>query len=206
MSGLLAMLQVNIALGILYIALRESRYRDKLFEVIAAGFRSEEISDDTVSKLDEEVTKSTDVSADYYNLAMWRGELPTEQLTTLAQTSADLFTRVVKPSRPPWEYRWFRCNGDKWTCFLFSVLIPIVLMWAVVCGEKTSFPFSQHYYDVVLVGQLSVGGHVLLGWWMVWRRGRAFKKKLREFIARVEGDRFKYWIRNRILPFGEQKL
>ena len=183
------MLQVNIALGILYIALRESRYRDKLFDIVVAGFRSQNVSERAAAMLSQRLAKDNDFSMGYHRMAMWRGELSAHHLASVAkQPSANLFRSVTKPQTPPKVYRWYRSNNDKLACFFASVLLPIAMTWQVVLATEANSTCSSWHYAALALGQVCVGGHVLIGRLMVWWEGRQFTVTLRDFIVALEDE------------------
>ena len=217
-SALLAMLQVNIALGILYVALKESRYRDKLFGEIVDAFLAKELdeedeedeegqeeavedewncaeddgdrqsNDELLDIIRDRIADDNKFADDFHRLAMWRGELPVGELERSRGTLADLMS-VTIPKRAPWDYRWFRCNGDKFVCFFSAVILPIPLLWALVLPYP---PVSENrvlYDAAVAFGQVCIAGHVALGRCMVWRHVRKFRRTLDALVLTGEGVR-----------------
>ena len=181
------MLEVSIAVGVLYVSLPAARYRDRLFDTIVAGFKAE--NDFDIKKAKPELeglrNRDIDVSNDSFFLAMWLGELPPGRLEELEGTSADLFADATRPSDPPKLYLWFRANLDKISSAALCVAIPIAMRWL-----SSWFPeiFSRGCYDAVLVlGQLFVGTQVILGIWMVRQQSQAFMDKLRQVVSNVKG-------------------
>ena len=197
-SALLAMLQINIALGILYVALRESRYRDKLFDGIENAFRNENMreegndddvrDDDVAVELRERMVRDSQVSTDYHSLAMWYGELSEDRRNRIVGTSADLI-EITDPGKPPRVYRWYRWHGDKIACFLLTVLIPIGMLWTLIFGSGSKQEVATGYYWALGIGQMSIAGHVMVGRVMVWTLGYKFRKTLRRFVTAVEKGR-----------------
>ena len=181
------MLEVSIAVGVLYVSLPAARYREKLFDAIVAGFRAENtiVSRRTKAALDRLRSTESPISNDFFVLAMWCGELPPGRRNDVKGTAADFFADVTDPSRPPWSYLWFRANLDKTFSALFAVAVPIAMRW--LSSWYPEIVPQDCYNNALVFGQAFVGVQVLLGTWMVQQQSRIFTKKLRKMVAHVQG-------------------
>ena len=89
-DALLATLQINIALGILYWALKDSRYRDELFDRIVEAI--EELKAPAKKADDEELHASLlktnrKFTVDHHTVSMWRTELPERYDSSITNSS-----------------------------------------------------------------------------------------------------------------------
>ena len=184
---LLALTATTMALGILYYGLPGRRYRAKLLELIEAAFRSEQVSEETKSKISKSVLADSNLADDYHELAKWLNELPADVRESLKDTSADLFAEVGIARGLPQDYLWFKRNLDNGTCFFVAVIIPLACLWTVHCYPKASSPHMHWFENILIVGQAWIGAHAIYGAIMAPFKGWRFKLKLREFIAKFEG-------------------
>ena len=137
MDELLSLLQINIALGILYIGLRGGRYRDKLLRSLAEliGNRAQQFREapeyDRLAGIDDKFQKR------HHAVARWVSELPADRLADM-----DTVTRRFATTKsPPLLYRWFRDNWDKRICFTVLTVLGIAMSWSVVqLGEDAAKP------------------------------------------------------------------
>lgn len=195
LDAILAILQVNIALGILYWALQAARYRDKLFEPlsrlvpdVAERDGNEEAKPLGSGLFGVAAIKDDEFPKTYYRVAKWRRLMPEKYDGDLKGTNAGLFTREPgQPGTPsklwgtlknwrtrmPLSYRWFRSNLDKYTVFTLNTMVPIVLMWLVVRAPDDQ-TYWGYFYAVILFEQVWVASNVLLGIHMFQRHSRSF--------------------------------
>ena len=175
LDPVLAVLQVSTALGILYLALPEARYRDKLFQRVVGVFKNQEVEhlgrEDT--EVDERIPpalhRQNHFSDLYHNLIMmWREELPDQYDERTEGTSAWYFPRESgrNPETAndglPVEYKVFKSNTDVKVVFRWAVVAPILAMWAVVLSEWVQDPATTYIvhgagYGLAISGQLLVG-------------------------------------------------
>lgn len=147
----LALLQVSTALGVLYLALPEARYRDKLFRQIVEAFKDQEVEEvgDEDAEIDDRIPPSvhrqTRFSDLYHRVIMtWREELPEHHDEELNGTSAWYFPREAgrnpeeATERLPGEYQMFKSDTDIKVVFWLAVIVPILSMWALATPEWTS--------------------------------------------------------------------
>ena len=165
MDELLSLLQINIALGILYIGLRGGRYRDKLLRSLAEliGNRAQQFREapeyDRLAGIDDKFQKR------HHAVARWVSELPADRLADM-----DTVTRRFATTKsPPLLYRWFRDNWDKRICFTVLTVLGIAMSWSVVqLGEDALRPpFLGIMYGLIASGQVLIALHVVVGSWMV---------------------------------------
>ena len=168
MDELLSLLQINIALGILYIGLRGGRYRDKLLRSLAEliGNRAQQFREvpeyDRLAGIDDKFQKR------HHAVARWVSELPADRLADM-----DTVTRRFATTKsPPLLYRWFRDNWDKRICFTVLTVLGIAMSWSVVSvvqlGEDALRPpFLGIMYGLIASGQVLIALHVVVGSWMV---------------------------------------
>ena len=141
LDPVLALLQVSTALGVLYLALPEARYRDKLFRQVVGAFKDQEVEDvgdenaDVDDRIPPSLHRQTRFSDLYHKAIMtWREELPEHHDEKLEGTSAWYFPREAgrKPEeateRLPAEYQVFKSDTDIKVVFWVAVIAPILAM------------------------------------------------------------------------------
>ena len=209
----LALLQISMALGILYLALPEARYRDKLYGHIAEAFKAQ---DDLGGDHDEVslLLRRRAFNETYHRVMMWREELPNEYDDELKDTPARLFPREAgrNPETAnedlPREYRTFKANTDVRWCFAIAEVLPILATW-LLAGLEAGFSIPAYLeipfdvpmsvevifhaggYVTALTAQVSVGRFVWLGRRMVSKRTEQFKDCLSDVVSKVAAERAK---------------
>ena len=185
---LLSMMQINIALGILYIGLGVSRYRNRLHEAIVASIHARVgTRDDSTASIYAQMLDDDDEFREKHDkVSLWIGELPDRYSNQLVGTSAGLFsTKTEGVQVPPKPYRWYKFNLDRWITFIIASVIPIGLTWYLaVCPSN---PPPGIIYPVLAIGQVLVAGHVLAGWWMVRHYRDDFSEALKYVVVALEG-------------------
>ena len=196
-DALLAMLQINIALGILYWALKDSRYRDALFDRIVARFREAKVPDE-VKRISEAVFReivldNAKLQKLHHTVSLWREELPeTHDRDIEDAMAAKRFPRPEQVTRPqsdkakglPRRYRWYKENWDKRTSIVIATFIPIVLGWFIIFfdGLKAYWILA---YAFLLFGQFWVAGNVVSGRHMVSKLDQEFEQALTSVFVDV---------------------
>ena len=200
------MLQVNIALGILYWALREARYRRRLFNSIVGSFKSRPMKDwGPVGReaLGELLIGDSEFAASFHRVSSWRRALPGSYDDELEDTAARMFPRASPPTdssemrRSSWRalekwrgelpitYRWFRSDRDKHTVFAVTTIVPIILLWRIVWHPEVESLWS-YAYIFLGAGQAWVAFNVWLGRHMVKVHGSEFHEELEHVVVEFE--------------------
>ena len=165
MDELLSLLQINIALGILYIGLRGGRYRQKLLRLLAKliDHRAQQFREapeyDRLAGVDDKFQKR------HHAVARWVSELPADRMDDIDAVTR----RFATTKRPPLLYRWFRGNWDKRVCFTVLTILGIAMSWSVVYlgDDVLGSPALRIMYGLIALGQVLVSFHVVVGSWMV---------------------------------------
>ena len=165
MHFLVQILQVNIALGILYVGLKEFRFREKLFSKIA-----ETISDyDFVSLLREQnrlgilFSSSEKFSEHFHIILKWIRELPDDYRLKIKgiETCSIPESQPGKTTQASLRlHRWFLKNRDKYLAW-YATIIPslLTIWWAYFFGTIN----QEIGLSVAVVGELVLVVHVILG-------------------------------------------
>ena len=114
---------------------------------------------------------------------MWIGELPEKYSVDLKNTAVNLFSGVEQTQKLPWEYRWFKCDGDRWITFVVASLVPILITWGLAVSAKSIDIVAS--YVVIAIGQICVLTHVLGGRRMVSKHRKAFSDTLKDTLKIV---------------------
>lgn len=141
MAILLCMLQINVALGILYIGLQPARYRNRIYknivvECIGNADTLRQLGGSTKHKdgYNSKVAGDTNLSNCHHTVAMWVGELPEAYRKDLP---SDMPTNINRHDSgtlevPPWDYRWFKSNFDGNVIIFMCSIIPIIYLWLLL--------------------------------------------------------------------------
>ena len=211
-DALFGVLTINIAIGALYWGLPAARYRDRLFDEIAAAFRALEVPDQTDQpSIHNRLMDDHRIgySEHYHTVSMWRSELPVRYDESIDSTMAGkqfprrdrqaparwwlrLWRQIRHGERQtgrvklPWRYRWFRMDGDKRTSLWIATIVPVGLVWPVIFSD-TGSSWWWSVYAFLAFGQVWVGSHLWAGHRMVKVHGRGFETALRSvFYYRKE--------------------
>lgn len=171
--------------GALYYGLPLARHRNKLFQSIDDAIHSQivRIDEKTVA---EKLKADSDLADDYHTLAMWWNELPASIREKSRNIIGSLFEGVSQLRTLPWYYRWFKKNGDKVTCLIVSVIVPLAGLWIV---HLFPFVIERHMWfcELWLVSaQVWVIGHMIGGSWMVHISGKRINEKLSTVITKLK--------------------
>lgn len=189
MSVFLAMCQVNIALGILYLNLKESRYREKLIETIRGR-----LSDSGRDDMDERSTRYTNLlrtderfAAHHHYILGWVGEFPTQKDKWIKLLDDQQHNKRPWFKRD-WRYWWYKGAWDQWWTLIVLVILPILGMWLSQFHSMFAVKLATMLWIVLGLGQLSIVMHVLVGRRMATRIGRQITKKS-EYLSRKLNER-----------------
>ena len=128
-SIFVAMCQVNIAVGFVYIGLREFRYRDILKDKAWSAFGSsgcDNISYDEI-KFTELMTDDSEFSKSYHYVmkcaSMYLIDRLPEQLAASLNRRSD--------GRNPFStlFSWYNTIADKIVVFVITIILPIIWLW-----------------------------------------------------------------------------
>ena len=199
---LVPLLQISIALGILYIGLQAARYRNRIYEgvvsAILAQMEALDADDLAAPEYKDRLAQDSKLSAAHHRVSMWLGELPKAYSEQLKATVADSFSDSTRKDRAPRVYRWFKFNADRFCVFLLSSFVPILLTW------ELAFPAAGYthaqMFGYALFGQAFVAGHVAVGWFMsIYFRWR-FEARLRMIVQEVASIRNRGQIHGFAIP------
>lgn len=191
------MCQVNIALGILYLGLPESRYREKLIETILGRLADSGCDEmDVGSTSYRGIMNADNTFADHHHYILgWVREVPTKK---------DKWIKLLDDQQynePQWfkrdlRYWWYKGAGDKWWTLIVLVILPILGMWLSEFHSTFVAKLATMLWIVLGLGQLSVVMHVLVGRRMATRidkqivkRSKYMSRKLNERSAADEVKR-----------------
>lgn len=204
------MCQVNIALGILYLGLPESRYREKLIETILGRLADSGCDEIVGSTPYQEIMGPDNTFADHHHYILgWVGEVTTKKDRRGAR-QAQLSEKWIKLlddqdySEPQWlkrdrRYWWYRSAGDKWWTLLILVILPILGMWLSEFHSTLAAKLATTLWIALGFGQLSIVMHVLVGRRMATRIGRQIEKRS-EYMSRKLNERSAADEMKRLLP------
>lgn len=180
MSVLIAMCQVNIALGILYLGLPESRYREKLIETILTRLADSKCDEMDVVSTDYAKLTSRDntFSKHHHYILDWIGEVPSDRLTGRWTELLD----SPEYKGPTWitrdlRYWWYKHGVDQWWTLFILVILPISGIWLSAFYDSFAVESAEILWTVLGIGQLSTVVHVITGRRMATRIGRQITKK-----------------------------
>lgn len=195
------MCQVNIALGILYLNLKESRYREKLIETILGKLAASGCDDmDVRSTPYIDIMNADKTFADHHHYILdWIGEVPTNKLTTKWTKWKEILNHQQR-NRPLWikrdrPYFWYNYRVDKWLTLFLLVIFPILSLWLSEFYSEFAVKSAAILWFWLGIGQFSIVMHVLFGRIMAIRIGRKItrrseymSRKLNEHSADLQAD------------------
>lgn len=190
MDELLSLLQINIALGILYIGLRGGRYREKLLRSLAELIESKIERLSTATEYDRLAGSDEKFQKRHHTVARWIPELPADRIADI-----DTVTKRFGTTRkPPMLYRWFRGNWDKHICFTVLTILGIIMTWtaANLGNSALSQPILGIMYGLIALGQFLVSLHVVAGSWMVRHYRDQCKKALNYLETETRAEVFAF--------------
>lgn len=179
MSVFIAMCQVNIALGILYLGLPESRYREKLTETILARLSDSGCDDMDVAsnRYRELMNTNKTFSAHHHDILGWVAEVPTDKLNDKWRKLLDLQEEKRTSIKRDLVYLWFKYRLDQWWSLVVLVILPILAVWLFEFRNEIAGALATTSWFILGLGQFSIAFHVIIGRRMASRVGRQIKKK-----------------------------
>ena len=199
---LVPLLQISIALGILYIGLQAARYRNRIYEGIVSAIlaQTEALDADELAapEYKDRLSRDSKLSTAHHRVSMWLGELPIAYSEQLKATVADSFSDSTRKDGAPCVYRWFKSNADRFCVFLLSSFVPILLTWELAF-PTVGYTHAQ-MFRYALFGQAFVAVHVAVGWLMSicfpWR----FRTQLRMIVREVASIRYRGQMQGFAIP------
>ena len=132
MSGqldvVLSLLQVNVALGILYIGLEAARYRNKLHRniVSAVSRQTPDSGQFDGDSYKAKVLDDEDLTDAYRYVSTWLAHLPSEYADQIKDTPVWVLMGNIENYKPaPRLYNWYRRNWDRRTTFAICTILSI---------------------------------------------------------------------------------
>ena len=160
---LIALLEVSIVFGALYVSLPRARYRRTMFERLATAVGAYNLErDESYKRLIETESR---FSANHHAVAMWIVELLQSECAHLV--ADDSWVRSFADHRQapglPLSYQWFRLNVDRAVVFIFSFLLPVFAICALAVEQIFGLPAAlADLTDARLVFWVSIFGQGLV--------------------------------------------
>ena len=181
----LLLLSVTIALGLLYVNLKEARYRDRLLRSVAFIARSRDIAPEHLpdtQAYNKLMAENDSFSDSHHLVSSWLRELPAD---AERPASMQVFTGGSQVKLPDY-YTFLKQNRDRWLCAFVACFMPIALIWAdFLYGDNWTAP-SVLIGWLCALAQTTVLGCIAAGNRMVKRGSEAFRRALREVFATLE--------------------
>ena len=191
------MCQVNIALGILYLNLKESRYREKLIETIR-GRLADSGMDVQSTRYINLMTRDRIFSVHHHYILDWIGEV---QTTNKLDNKWAKILKHQQRNRPLWMlwikrdpfYFWYKYRVDKWLTLFLLVIFPILSLWLSEFYSEFAVKSAAMLWFWLGIGQFSIVMHVLFGRIIrigrkITRRSEYMSRKLNEYSADLQAD------------------
>ena len=173
------LLEVSVALGILYATLPAARYRDKLYDEIAkclGKFAERGIDGASYHSL----VRDDGVFGEHHRyVSMWVGELPADRFGDAKRALAPHMGKRNSGTLP-WAYRWFKCNGDRWVVVILSTALSAAALWSVAVGFLPASLVSPVCLVAAGIGHGVFVFHMWLG------RRRVVRRNAVQLVAAVQ--------------------
>lgn len=179
LDTLLSLLQIAIALGLFYIGLPRARYRKILLEKIGRAYdRAFDQAEPDLEHTYRELLGNDRNFADaHHEILKWLGELSARRNDV--SDSWYGFWPKGKAVDLPWQYRWYKTNGDRWIVFVLTSAIPIA-QTVVLLGSSDPVSYMTACCHLVLlsIAAICVSVHVGMGMWIEHGLAKQFDKAL----------------------------
>ena len=185
---LLSLLQLNVAFSALYLGLKTARYRDKLYEEIAQEY-TEHVPTDNVNSVGAymELLLNNTFSESHQRVVMWLNQLPESMFQPIEDSLVCRLADTTDLKPPPWYYRWYNCNGDKWAVGLSTGLVPTLILWSLYSLEDKALDVVYDvFFLLILIGQLVIVAHIVGGSRMVKQCSKDFSTALDNIVPVFE--------------------
>lgn len=178
---LIALMQINIALGCLYNGLETGRYRTKLYEVLADAVSSKPDYVDMIDDLESTFTSDSKLSDNHHAVRRWVCELPDVYRKKIPQIEKWHLDGSTSREKLPKKYRWyFGKHIDKAIVWIVCVVVPLLFMWLAYCGIDV---FGPCWAIIVLFGQLVPVINIATGLRMIDNARRDVEDRLEEIVG-----------------------
>ncbi len=189
---LISICQINVALGILYVGLGESRFREKLYAAVETQIKNKDfVNVDINSKAYSSLITGDSEFADFHHLVRdWICELPENRQAGLlsshwqALTQDDSGEIQSKKRKLPYRYHAFLQNIDKWIVSIVTIIPSFVAIWGLLYLQWSGIAIEQGsglaiiYLLGLVFGQLVPVGFLVAG----LRISRSVRNQLNEAV------------------------
>ena len=167
-SIIIAIVQINIALGILYVGLPKFRFRDNIYNDIVNILNANpfvDLIEERRDRFERLLMTDSEFSGHYHDLRIWLRKLPdyfrdkiqgSERFKIMQHEHAPR-SRLDHAERGFW---WFEVNGDKKTVWISSIIPSIFLLWWMLLDEGMNYeylPFPCFLIQIVLLSNAYLG-------------------------------------------------
>ena len=181
-SIFIAMCQVNIAIGFVYIGLREFRYRNILKDKAWSAFRN--VGCDNMPHDGDEHTAlmkdDPEFSKNFHYIMKCASmhlvdRLPEHLVASLSSRSdgRNVLSKL---------FSWYNNRTDKVMVFVTAILLPILMLWTEA-RAGTDVLLSA---EILSVGQILVVVQVSIVWVVASRVGRRIRKRGEYLVTRLD--------------------
>ena len=176
----IAMCQINIAIGFVYIGLREFRYKQNPTDAIWNSFCS--IGCDAMDLSSSQYTALTrddqKFSKNHHYITGWASQL---LLDRLSEKWKNILSSSSANSNLSWlnrAFTWYNSGFDKRVTFLMLVVLPMLLLWINASISDTKV--------FLIAGQGLVALQVLAAWCTAKLVGRRIREKGGYMMAQLD--------------------
>ena len=174
----LSMLQVNVALGLVYLGLREFRYKRFLADEVWRAFTDSGCDDIRFSSSYTDLLNSDERFAKgHHYLTRLASSLLLDKLSESWKSNLKSRKSSGALKWPSRAVVWYMGWLDKVAIFVVMIASPIVVLWYN--------PLVDYTWVLLLVGQLLIVAHILVFWFVVKSVGRR--------VRRLGGYVVKHW-------------
>ena len=158
----IALFQLNVALGILYLGLPNFRSREDYYDMVVEHINTQKYSDTfdaAVKKFRDILMENDSKFARYHHFVRKKiVGLPSPYYDKLDGSAVFRWQQQAQNSSNKWHHRWCGWFGDNWDkCIvgLFAVLIPTLVLWAYLLWPSKAHPKFWENFSIAC-GQISV--------------------------------------------------
>ena len=144
---LATLLELTVALGVVYLGLAAARYRNEALQAVAPYFQNRMADAESIEKRDyDQFMYDSHFSDNHYRVSAWFGELPDGLKQEISESTKQRFlpnqsqNKKKKEYLPP-QYVAFQNNNDAKVVLVGSVLAPLASIWDIVCMGRLLLGF-----------------------------------------------------------------
>jgi hypothetical protein len=203
-AALVALCQVNVALGVFYVGLREARYRNKLYAEIVTIFNARLGAlgmDGRVSRFPDFCFMDSKFAKMHHFVMEWIRELPEdfkEKLTEISKWQTPSGQARISESSDLWsrvKHIWFKTHGDKWVIWLLTITPALTIIWCFLIRPSLISMILANFWGVMIISFVVFLGEAMLVF-CVWS-GRQMRRKIANklegaigyIVAQVDKDK-----------------